>query len=64
LISGLKLTQIYQCRASFKAAFAYTGGRHESFVPAEMKHLKTSKIELVLLLSLLYAPQCRAVSAH
>jgi nucleoside-diphosphate-sugar epimerase len=45
VMSGIKLAQIYHCSYSAKDAFAYTDGRYESFVPAEMKRSKITQTD-------------------
>lgn len=40
LMSGKKLTSVYNCKYTSKDAFQYTDGRYESFVPSELKRSK------------------------
>jgi nucleoside-diphosphate-sugar epimerase len=37
LMSGEKLTSVYQCAYNSKEAFAYTSGRYESYIPVEKR---------------------------
>jgi len=40
LMSGSKLSTVYECKYSSKDAFRYTAGRYEDWVPAEKKNSK------------------------
>ncbi|MFW6209966.1 MAG: NAD-dependent epimerase/dehydratase family protein [Patescibacteria group bacterium] len=42
VMSGKKLTSIYQCRYSSQDAFQYTDGRYESYVPEAQRRSKTT----------------------